>query len=296
MSRVSLQALLTTLLLLAGLTGGAKAQSEIIGWGQQVFDSHWSDEAFVEISSSGYHTMARRANGSVVAWGANQYGGCEVPALPPGLTFVEVAAGLQHSVARRSDGSVVAWGGNWSGQCNVPALPAGQEFVGVAAGGAHTVARSAPICNLPVKYCTAKLNSLGCLPAIGSSGVSSATAGSGFVITGSNVRNMKPGLLLYTKGGRAAAPFAGGLLCINSPVRRSTPISSNGHALPVNDCSGVYSVDMNAFAVEALGGLPAPYLLLSGTMVDAQFWGRDPGFAVPDNSTLSDGLEFVVCP
>ena len=85
--------------------------------------------------------MARRSDGSVVAWGHNPTGQCNVPALPAGLTYVEVAAGGWHTVARRSDGSVVAWGDNAYGQCNVPALPAGLTYVEVAAGGYHTVAR-----------------------------------------------------------------------------------------------------------------------------------------------------------
>ena len=80
--------------------------------------------------------MARRSDGSVVAWGCNGYGQCNVPPLPAGLTYVEVAAGLRmHTVARRSDGSVVAWGDNFDGQCNVPALPAGLTYVEIAAGG-----------------------------------------------------------------------------------------------------------------------------------------------------------------
>jgi alpha-tubulin suppressor-like RCC1 family protein len=54
--------------------------------------------------------VARRSDSSVVAWGDNSFGQCNVPALPPGLSYVEVAAGGLHTVARCSDGSVVAWG------------------------------------------------------------------------------------------------------------------------------------------------------------------------------------------
>ena len=124
----------------------ARAQSEIAGWGTRVFNSVWLNESFASVTAGGFHTVALRGDGSVVAWGANFYGQCNVPSLPGGLTYVEVgAAGAideeGHTVARRSDGSIVAWGMNSHGQCNVPALPAGLTYVEVAAGYRHTVAR-----------------------------------------------------------------------------------------------------------------------------------------------------------
>jgi len=145
----------------------------------------------------------------------------------------------------------------------------------------------------PSIYCAAKLNSLGCLPEIESTGLPSASTPAGFVVRARSVRNKKTGLLMYGVNGRSALPFSGGLQCIRAPVYRSLPLLSGGSASG-NDCSGVYRVDMNAFAAGALGGTPLPALLGVGNVVTCQFWGRDPGFAAPNNTTLSDALEYTV--
>ena len=145
-------------------------------------------------------------------------------------------------------------------------------------------------------YCVPKINSLGCSPSIGATGVASATAGSGFVVNGANVRNQKSGLLFYGITGRAATPFQGGTLCVATPIKRTPSVISGGSALPINDCTGVYSIDMNLYAVGGMGGTPLPALTVAGTVVNCQFWGRDPGFPAPNNTTLSDGLEYSICP
>ncbi len=151
------------------------------------------------------------------------------------------------------------------------------------------------VCPTPTVYCSPKFTSNFCLPNIRGNGMSSATANSGFTVFADDVINNKPGILLYTDGGRASIPFQGGSLCVGSPTRRSVGLNSGG-APAGQDCSGIYSIDTNAFAQGMLGGNPAAFLLTPGTIVDAQFWGRDPGFSPPNNTQLSGGLEFTVCP
>ncbi len=151
-------------------------------------------------------------------------------------------------------------------------------------------------CQITATYCTAKLNSLGCTPSIVDGGCASASASHGFVLRTAQVRNAKSGFVIYGVSGRAAVPFQGGTLCVQAPIARTPIVNSGGTPLPANDCSGVYAIDMNAFASGSLGGNPLAALGVSGTTVDCQWYGRDPGFIAPNNSTLSDALEYVVGP
>ncbi len=167
---------------------------------------------------------------------------------------------------------------------------------GIDAVTISAVGGCGPVCPTPVVYCTAKTNSLGCIPAIFYTGQASATAPTGFAVYADTVRNNKSGLLIYSISGRAATPFQGGLLCVAAPVKRSIGLNSGGNAAPANDCSGAYFIDMNEFGRGSLGGNPLPDLSIAGTVVQAQMWGRDQGFPAPDNTTLSDALEYTVCP
>ncbi|MBI4491966.1 MAG: hypothetical protein HY690_04150, partial [Chloroflexi bacterium] len=83
-------------------------------------------EVAVSIDAAGdYHSVALKSDGSVWAWGGNDYGqvgdGTTTPRLIPvqvgGLGgVVALAAGDSHSLALKSDGTVRAWGYNWAGQ------------------------------------------------------------------------------------------------------------------------------------------------------------------------------------
>jgi hypothetical protein len=71
-------------------------------------------------------------------------------------------------------------------------------------------------------------------------------------------------------------------------------MSSGGHAAPINDCSGVFAIDMNAFASGHLGGNPSPALLVPGTAVCCQWWSRDKGASF--DTSLSNALSYLVYP
>jgi hypothetical protein len=53
---------------------------------------------------------------------------------------------------------------------------------------------------------------------------------------------------------------------------------------------------MNLHAVGGFGGAPLAELTVVATVVNCQWWGRDPGYAPPNNIQLSDALEYVIGP
>ena len=138
-------------------------------------------------------------------------------------------------------------------------------------------------------YCTASTSALGCVPAIGATGIPSASAGSGFVVTLANAVNQKSVLLAYGTSGPATQPFLGALLCVAPPLKR-TPFSSTGGSLGFNDCSGASALDFNARI--ASGVDPA---LAAGVVVHAQWLARDP-FNPLGSFSSSDGLRFTIAP
>jgi hypothetical protein len=90
----------------------------------------------VAIGGGGNHSLALRDDGTVIGWGDDESGQTDVPL---NLTnAVAVAAGLNHSLALRDDGTMVAWGNNEFGQTNVP--PALTNVVAIAAGEEHNLA------------------------------------------------------------------------------------------------------------------------------------------------------------
>jgi hypothetical protein len=139
----------------------------------------------------------------------------------------------------------------------------------------------------PAPYCTAKVNSLGCMPAIDWNGSPSLSGPDNFYVTAATVLNNKTGIMFWG-GAQASVPFHGGIRCVASPFIRTHALNSGGNP-PPNDCSGSYSFHFSQAYM-------ASHLLSSGDTVYAQFWSRDPGFPAPDNIGLTDGLQFTICP
>jgi len=89
---------------------------------------------FVAVAAGySHHGLGLKADGSIVAWGGNGSGQCNVPS--PNTGFTAVAAGWYHSLGLKSDGSIKAWG-------SYPGTPpfVNTGFIGVSAGYGHSLA------------------------------------------------------------------------------------------------------------------------------------------------------------
>ena len=138
-------------------------------------------------------------------------------------------------------------------------------------------------------FCTAKAALTCGAASIGSVGISSASATSGFVISAAPARSCRMGVLLInTSLAAAPLPFHGGTLCVDpSGLRTAGAVNAGGTPGP-NQCDGAFSIDLNTFASGAwtVGDcagsptalpaiVPAAYLQVPRTTVPSQFWGRD---------------------
>ncbi len=167
-------------------------------------------------------------------------------------------------------GSALLAGGIWHGVDKLPS-----EHVALWRGE-----------SVGVTYCTAKVTSGGCLPAMSASGTPNLGAPSGFTITAGQLRPNSFGLMFFTLSGTTDVPFQDGHLCVKSPFYR-LPVKNSGGS---GSCSGSLSYSLAEILAHPAGGP----LVHAGSRLDVQTWFRDPQSA--SATGLSDGIDFYVCP
>ncbi|MBM3977733.1 MAG: hypothetical protein FJ299_12180 [Planctomycetes bacterium] len=138
--------------------------------------------------------------------------------------------------------------------------------------------------NSVLSYCTAKTNSLGCLPTIGTNAAQPSKSAGTFTVTCTNVLNQKSGLLFWGASS-SATPFQGGYKCVGNPTVRTVAVNSGGNATG-NSCTGSYSFVFSTAYMNSVGLSP-------GDTVYAQWWMRDPASA--STTGLSNAVTFTVC-
>jgi hypothetical protein len=195
--------------------------------------------------------------------------------------------------------SVASDGQQGTKVATLPSISAGGDFVvfetaspTLVPGDSNTIpdvfVRSlASSCAAMTSYCTAKLNSAGCTPSIGTSGAPLLSGPDALRVTATNVLDGKAGILLWGQVS-AANPFFGGTLCLAPPIKRFGNQLSVGAGLAL-PCGGTYS-----FAFDQ--AYAASQNLQPGQVLHAQIWSRDNGFAAPENAGLTDALQLTVCP
>jgi hypothetical protein len=148
-------------------------------------------------------------------------------------------------------------------------------------------------CESPVNYCTAGTSASGCTALLTATGIASASAPTGFVVTAGTVEGQKDGLFFFGQNGRQANPWGNStsFQCVVPPVNRSPLIVGGG---TLGACDGASSRDLNAWWCPACprpAAAPTP-----GVPLQIQFWYRDPAATNNQKTAMSDALEVIPCP
>ena len=145
-------------------------------------------------------------------------------------------------------------------------------------------------CGTVVSYCTAGTSASGCQASLSTSGTPSATAATGFLVMAGGVEGAKDGLFFFGTNGRQANSWGNGasFQCVVPPVKRAGILSGVGTN---GMCDGSFSQDLNALWQASPAKNPG-----AGALVQAQLWYRDPQNTSSKTTSLSNAIEFQVCP
>ena len=259
---------------------GTLADASIVAWGLNSYGQCDvpSGYTFIGMGGGGVHVPALRSDGSLIAWGNNDYGQCNVPV---GYSFTDVAAGGFHSVALRSNGTLAAWGRNTSGQVNVPA---GNNYVQVDAGSYNSYA----------------LRADGSLVAWGSNatGECNVPAGTDFVMvdgggqTGFAIRSDGSLAAWGQNGdGQANVPAGNGFVQVRGGGNHGVAVKTDGSlaAWGQNDYGQANAPSGNDFSSVGASGHTSYAIRSNGSIVA---WGADNYGQVSD--TPASGFFFSV--
>jgi len=147
-----------------------------------------------------------------------------------------------------------------------------------------------PSCGVVINYCTPGTSASGCTPSLTTTGEPSATNAQPFVVSSTNMEGSKDGLFFYGTNGQQAVSWGNGssFQCVIPPVKRGGLL--NGTGTP-NTCDGLLSQDINARWAAKPAHNPG-----AGAIMQLQLWYRDPANTSNQTTSLTDAIEFVVCP
>ena len=145
-------------------------------------------------------------------------------------------------------------------------------------------------CGGATTYCTAGTSANGCAASLSATGVASASSPSGFVLTATNIEGNKDGLFFVGTSGQQANSWGTGtsFQCVIPPVKRFGILPTNGSN---GNCDGTKTQDFNAYWTGFPSKNPG-----AGTVAQAQLWYRDPLNTSNQTTSLSDAIEFTLCP
>jgi len=142
-------------------------------------------------------------------------------------------------------------------------------------------------------YCTAGTSASGCAAQLSATGLASATASTGFQLSATSLEGAKDGLFFFGTNGQQANPWGTGtsFQCVVPPVMRASLLAGTGSP---GLCDGSLAQDLNALWCPSC---PKPSKNPgAGAVVQAQLWYRDPFNTSNQTTSLSNAIEFSVCP
>ncbi len=140
----------------------------------------------------------------------------------------------------------------------------------------------------PYSYCSGKLNSLGCVPFVGTSGIPSVSSTAPFTVSALDVLPSQAGFMIYGSK-RSNLAFHGGRLCVKIPFTR-LPVKS-GKSTGSPPCAGRLVHDFNQRIQNGFDPT-----LTAGAVVRAQWLQRDPADPAGFGDGLTNAVSFTVAP